>query len=170
VAIFKRRAIRRVKSGRRKERERANLGGPFEMRFTYSCDSRLERKSAGAGGYDVSASEDVVVLPGGRAHLVSTGLCMAVPTGCVGILKSRSSLALNHDVEVGAGVIDEDYRGEVKVLLRNFGPDPFVVSKGMRIAQLLLVKIETPVAEQVEECDSLGATVRGSGGFGSTGK
>lgn len=99
------------------------------------------------------------------SYLVSTGISVAIPHDCYGRVASRSGLAMK-GIEVGAGVIDSDYRGEVKVLLRNLGGFPFEVKHGDRIAQLIIENIITPDVTEVKDLDQ---TVRGSGGFGSTG-
>ncbi len=125
--------------------------------------------SGHAAGLDVrsNVSEPLVLQPGDRAA-VPTGLQMAVPPGSEIQVRPRSGLALRHGVTLinSPGTIDADYRGEVKVLLVNLGKEPFVVERGMRIAQLVVART-APV--QVLEVDSLDTTERGSGGFGSTG-
>lgn len=98
--------------------------------------------------------------------LVSTSLAIAVPLGTYGRVAPRSGLASKHFLDIGAGVIDADYRGEVKVLMFNFSDVDYQVKQGERIAQLVLERIVTP---DVVEVDSLEASVRGAGGFGSTG-
>ncbi|XP_032831833.2 deoxyuridine 5'-triphosphate nucleotidohydrolase, mitochondrial isoform X2 [Petromyzon marinus] len=98
--------------------------------------------------------------------VVQTDIQIALPAGCYGRIAPRSGLAAKHGIDVGAGVVDEDYRGNVGVVLFNFGKKPFVVKRGDRIAQLICEKIFYP---QLEECTSLENTERGSGGFGSTG-
>ena len=123
------------------------------------------RGSKFAAGYDLAASEPATVPAHGRL-LISTGLSIAVPTGTYGRVAPRSGLAVKKGIDVGAGVIDEDYRGEVKVLLFNFSDDVFFVKAGDRIAQLILEKIETP---EVVEIDELDASERGEAGFGSSG-
>ena len=100
------------------------------------------------------------------SYLVSTGVAVKIPVGYYGRVASRSGLAVKNTIEVGAGVIDSDYRGEVKVLLRNLGSQQFEFKSGDRIAQLIIEKIETP---EVEEVTDLDVTSRGDGGFGSTG-
>ena len=125
-----------------------------------------KRGSAYAASYDISSLEDAEIPPQSK-YLFSTGLSLAIPSGHYGRIAPRSGLAVKHFIDVGAGVIDEDYRGELKVLLFNFGGEPYKVSKGDRIAQLLLEKIITPDVIEVEELDETG---RGQGGFGSTGK
>lgn len=99
--------------------------------------------------------------------LVPTGISVAIPPGYYGRIAPRSGLALKNSIDVGAGVIDGDYRGKVGVILFNFDDQPFVISAGDRIAQLILEKYaEAPV----EVVDTLPPTTRGSGGFGSTGR
>lgn len=123
------------------------------------------RGSAAAAGYDLYASEKVVLPRGGR-KVVQTGICLAIPTGHYGRVAPRSGLASKHGIDVGAGVIDEDYRGLLGVLLFNLGDADFTIEQGDRVAQLIIEKISTP---DVEEVADLQETVRGAGGFGSTG-
>lgn len=121
------------------------------------------RQTSGAAGYDLYASASVSILPGKRA-LVPTGIAIALPEGHYGRVAPRSSLAVK-GIDVSAGVIDADYRGEVKVLLLNAGFEMFTAHKGTRIAQLIVERVFTgPVVES-----DLDRTSRGSGGFGSTG-
>ncbi len=124
------------------------------------------RGSKFAAGYDLYASEEVSI-PRNSRGLVSTGLSMAIPVGYYGRVASRSSIALTKSVDVSAGVIDSDYRGEVKVLLVNNSSSAQLFAKGDRIAQLIIEKITTPEVAVVENLDD---TDRGTGGFGSTGK
>ena len=125
--------------------------------------------TAGAAGMDIVAAvtEDLVLAPGGRSA-VPTGLSMAVPAGHEVQVRPRSGLALRHGVTVAnaPGTIDSDYRGEVKILLVNLGDADFTVSRGMRIAQIVLAPVTRADPKLVEELDD---TARGSGGFGSTG-
>ncbi len=123
--------------------------------------------TAGAAGMDVVAAEDVTLAPGAR-HAVATGLAMAIPTGFEIQVRPRSGLALKHGVTVPntPGTIDSDYRGELKVILINHGDAPFVVTRGDRVAQLVLAPVTQAQWVEVEELDE---TVRGDGGFGSTG-
>lgn len=123
------------------------------------------RGSALAAGYDLSASEAAVIPKGGRA-VVSTGLSISVPLGCYGRVAPRSGLAVKKGIDVGAGVIDSDYRGIVGVVLFNFGEENVTISPGDRIAQLIIERIATP---RVVEVVSLDETDRGAAGFGSTG-
>ena len=124
--------------------------------------------TSGAAGADLRAVEDAVLPEYGGIRLIKTGLAMAIPAGYTGFVCSRSGLALKHGVFVlnAPGVIDSDYRGDVGVIICNAGPEDFVIKKGDRIAQLVILK--TP-AVQFEQVPTLPATDRGEGGFGSTG-
>uniref|UniRef100_A0A061S310 Deoxyuridine 5'-triphosphate nucleotidohydrolase n=1 Tax=Tetraselmis sp. GSL018 TaxID=582737 RepID=A0A061S310_9CHLO len=124
-----------------------------------------KRGSAGAAGYDLVSVADEVVPARGRAK-ISTGLSIAIPSGTYARIAPRSGLAWKHGIDTGAGVVDEDYRGEIQVILFNLSDTDFQVKAGDRIAQLILERICTPV---VEDTDDLDETARGSGGFGSTG-
>lgn len=127
-----------------------------------------EYKTAGAAGMDIQSAEDFH-LPTGRSAAIKTGLAFAVPDGYEIQVRSRSGLAAKHAVFVtnGIGTIDCDYRGEVFVLLSNFGQKPLKIEKGDRIAQLVLAPVYRPSGLRVVE--SLSSTVRGTGGLGSTG-
>ena len=124
--------------------------------------------TAGAAGMDVLSAEDVTLAPGMR-HAVATGLAMAIPDGFEIQVRPRSGLAFKHGITVPntPGTIDSDYRGELKVLLINHGTEDFVITRGERVAQLVLAPV-TQAAWQ--EVDALDDTARGSGGFGSTGR
>jgi dUTP pyrophosphatase len=125
--------------------------------------------TAGAAGMDVYAAvEERLTIATGQIVLVPTGLCMAVPVGYECQVRSRSGLAANHGVFAlnAPGTIDSDYRGEVKVILANMSAQPFVVVRGMRIAQLVVARHEFVEWAVV---DALAETTRGAGGFGSTG-
>ncbi|MEO1968738.1 MAG: dUTP diphosphatase [Sphingomonadaceae bacterium] len=121
----------------------------------------------GSAGMDVLSAEDVVLDPGGRAA-VATGLSLAIPSGYEIQVRPRSGLALKHAITVPntPGTIDSDYRGELKIILINHGHEPFAVARGDRIAQLVLAPVVQAAWDEVEELDE---TVRGAGGFGSTG-
>mmetsp|Transcript_18909 Transcript_18909/g.72102 ORF Transcript_18909/g.72102 Transcript_18909/m.72102 type:complete len:191 (+) Transcript_18909:1576-2148(+) len=123
------------------------------------------RGSALAAGYDLSAAHDGTIPARGKA-LIKTDLAVAIPEGCYGRVAPRSGLAWKHSIDVGAGVIDADYRGNVGVILFNLSDTAFDVKAGDRIAQLVLERIATP---DVVEVDDLEASDRGAGGFGSTG-
>jgi len=122
----------------------------------------------GDAGYDLFAAESAVLRPGERAS-VGTGIAVAIPDGCAGLVLPRSGLAARHGITLpnAPGLIDSGYRGELRVLLLNTDPaEPFGVSAGDRIAQLVLIRLEPAPLEEVE---SLEETARGLGGFGSTG-
>lgn len=123
--------------------------------------------TSGAAGMDVVSAEDVTLAPGAR-HAVATGLAVAIPAGYEIQVRPRSGLALKHGISVPntPGTIDSDYRGELKVILINLGPEPFVIARGDRVAQLVLAPVVQAAWDEVAELD---ATERGAGGFGSTG-
>jgi len=123
------------------------------------------RGSGGAVGYDLYSTDEVVIPPTHRA-LIGTGVAIVLPPDVYGRVAPRSGLAVKHGIQVGAGVVDPDYTGEVKVVLFNHGDKDFEVKRGERIAQLVLERCETP---DVEEIGLLEETERGAGGFGSTG-
>ena len=128
-------------------------------------------KSAAAAGHDLTAAvpadEPLILVPGGRA-LVPTGFAIALPLGYEGQVRPRSGLAVEHGITVlnAPGTIDADYRGEVKVPLINHGDKPFAITRGLRIAQLVVAAV---TAVDFVEAGELAPTARGSGGFGSTG-
>ena len=109
--------------------------------------------------------EDCSIPHGGRL-LVGTGVAVVLPMNVYGRVAPRSGLTVKHGILVGAGVIDPDYTGEIKVALFNLGDAPFEIKKGDRIAQLILERCETPYVREITE---IRETERGSGGFGSTG-
>jgi dUTP pyrophosphatase len=123
------------------------------------------RGSAEAAGLDLSAVERVTIRPGGRAA-VRTGLAVAIPRGFYGRVAPRSGLAVRQGLDVLAGVIDADYRGEILCALVNHGSEPFEVEPGARVAQLIVEAIALP---EPTWADDLEETERGAGGFGSTG-
>ena len=118
-----------------------------------------------SAGYDLSSAENTIIKAGGKG-IVKTDLSIACPDGTYARIAPRSGLAVKKFIDVGAGVVDADYRGPVGVVLFNFGDEDFVVEKGDRVAQLILEKVSMVGAEEVEE---LTDTERGAGGFGSTG-
>lgn len=123
----------------------------------------------GDAGFDLHAAEAATIAPGERAS-VGTGIAVAIPEGQAGLVIPRSGLAARHGISVvnAPGLIDSGYRGELRVLLLNNDPvETFGVRPGDRIAQLVLVRVETEEAIEVAELDE---TVRGAGGFGSTGR
>ncbi|MFN4096411.1 MAG: dUTP diphosphatase [Sphingomonas sp.] len=124
--------------------------------------------TTGAAGMDVVAAEDLTLAPGAR-HAVATGFAIAIPPGYEVQVRPRSGLALKHGITClnTPGTIDEDYRGEVKVILANLGSEPFAIVRGERIAQLVPAPVQRATFDEV---DSLDDTARGGGGFGSTGR
>ena len=125
-----------------------------------------EYKTEGSSGMDLSSAEDVTVGPK-KTQLVSTNLAVEIPEGYEIQIRPRSGLAAKHSVTVlnAPGTIDSDYRGEIKVILHNLGPERFEISKGDRIAQMVLAKVEKMKLFEYE----LSETERNEGGFGSTG-
>ncbi|KAJ4472192.1 dUTPase-like protein [Lentinula aciculospora] len=132
----------------------------------HSEKARLpSRGSALSAGYDLYSAEKKTVPAHGKA-LVDTQISIAVPAGHYGRVAPRSGLASKFMIDTGAGVVDADYRGVVFVLLFNLSNKDFEVEPGDRIAQLIIEKIHTPEILEVEDLDE---TLRGAGGFGSTG-
>ncbi|KAJ9166103.1 hypothetical protein P3X46_020895 [Hevea brasiliensis] len=123
------------------------------------------RASPLSAGYDLSSATETKVPARGKA-LIPTDLSIVIPEGTYARIAPRSGLAWKHSIDVGAGVIDADYRGPVGVILFNHSDVDFEVKVGDRIAQLIIEKIMTPDVVEVEDLD---ATLRGEGGFGSTG-
>ena len=148
---------------------------PLKLMRTAQADPDIPLpayETAGAAGADVRANlpdgQTITLQPGGRA-LIPTGIAMAIPLGFEVQVRPRSGLALKHGIALvnSPGTIDSDYRGEVGVIVLNTGADPFDVTHGMRIAQLVLAPV---VQAAFDEVDSLDDTSRGAGGFGSTGR
>ncbi|SHO62324.1 dUTP pyrophosphatase [Pseudoxanthobacter soli DSM 19599] len=143
------------------------------LRLPHGSDLPLPAAAtAGAAGLDlpaaVPADAPVVIAPGAYA-MVPTGLAIALPEGFEAQVRPRSGLAAKHGVTVlnAPGTVDADYRGELKVILINHGREPFTVERGQRIAQMVVAAVAVPVLTEVSE---LPETVRGAGGFGSTGR
>ena len=142
------------------------------MRLPHGADLPLPSyQSAAAAGLDllaaVPADTPMTIAPGSHAA-VPTGIAIALPPGTEGQVRPRSGLARNHGVTVlnAPGTIDADYRGEIQVLLVNHGHEPFAVTRGMRIAQLVVAPV---MRVALQERSTLDETQRGIGGFGSTG-
>jgi dUTP pyrophosphatase len=142
------------------------------MRLPHGADLPLPSyQSAGAAGLDllaaVAADAPVILAPGRRA-LIPTGLAIALPAGTEGQVRPRSGLAARHGITVlnSPGTIDSDYRGEIQVILVNFGQDSFSVARGMRIAQMIIAPV---LRVTIHEITKLDETTRGVGGLGSTG-
>lgn len=142
------------------------------VRLPHGADLPLPQyHTALAAGFDlpaaIPADEHLELAPGARA-LVPCGFAMALPPGYEGQIRPRSGLAFRHGVTVlnSPGTVDADYRGEVQVVLVNLGREPFVVTRGMRVAQLVIAPVHRA---QLVEAKSLEATERAAGGLGSTG-
>lgn len=127
------------------------------------------RATAHSAGYDVRSAEPDLVLDPGEIRGIGTGLIMELPESVECQVRPRSGLAARFGITLpnSPGTIDPDYRGELKVLLQNGGPDPVEIKRGERIAQLVFARFETP---EIQEAGTISDTVRGAGGFGSTGK
>ena len=123
------------------------------------------RGSPLAAGFDLASAYDVIIPAHGKG-IVKTDLAMNIPTTCYGRIAPRSGLAWKKHIDVGAGVIDADYRGNVGVVLFNHGEEDLVIQHGDRVAQLVLERISMMPCQEVQDLDD---TERGEGGFGSTG-
>lgn len=126
-------------------------------------------QTSGSAGMDlVAAVDEDIKINQGEVQLIPTGIAIAMPSGFEAEIRSRSGLAFKNQVVVlnSPGTIDSDYRGEIKIILMNFGREPFVVKRGMRVAQMVISRYETANIKLVEE---LPGSVRNDGGFGSTG-
>eukprot|EP00088_Acartia_fossae_P029727 TRINITY_DN30625_c0_g1_i1.p1 TRINITY_DN30625_c0_g1~~TRINITY_DN30625_c0_g1_i1.p1 ORF type:complete len:172 (-),score=35.71 TRINITY_DN30625_c0_g1_i1:68-583(-) len=155
----------------------ASVVSPKKLKLDAPTESRLliaklsenatlpTRGSPLAAGYDLYSAEDVEIPARGKG-LVKTDIQIKVPHGTYGRVAPRSGLAWKHHIDIGAGVVDEDYRGNVGVVMFNHADQVFSVKKGDRIAQLVCEKIVYP---ELEVLESLDETDRGSNGFGSTG-
>ncbi len=123
-----------------------------------------------SAGMDLSAAiEDSITIKPGEVKIIPTGIAISLKAGMEAQVRPRSGLAAKYGITVlnSPGTIDADYRGEIKAILINHGPESFEVTKGMRIAQMIIAKYESVILEEVE---SLGDTERGEKGFGSTGQ
>ena len=142
------------------------------IRLPHGADLPLpDYQSALAAGLDLVAAvpgdSPVTIMPGQR-ETIPTGIAIALPPRTEAQVRPRSGLAARHGVTVlnTPGTVDADYRGEIQVILVNLGSEPFVVRRGMRIAQMVIASI---LRVRISESEALGQTTRGSGGFGSTG-
>ena len=140
------------------------------LRLPHARDLALPAYATeGSAGFDLLAAipDDMTLAPGARLA-VPCGIAMALPIGYEAQVRPRSGLALNHGITLlnAPGTVDSDYRGEIKAILINHGEAPFKITRGMKIAQVIIAKHE--IAE-MEEVESLSDTARGAGGFGSTG-
>lgn len=139
------------------------------LRLSHSADLPLPSYATpGSAGMDLRSAEALTLKPGARA-LVGTGIAIALPPNFEAQVRPRSGLAVKHGVTVlnSPGTIDADYRGEIKVPLINLGTEDFVIARGDRIAQMVVAPVT--MAELIE-VDVLDETVRGAGGFGSSGR
>lgn len=130
------------------------------------------QQTPGAAGFDLAAAlapDEVIEIAPGAVAMIPTGLTIALPLGYEAQVRPRSGLAAKHGVTVlnSPGTVDADYRGEVKVLLINHGTSPFPVRRGERIAQMVVAPVSRVIFEERETLD---ATERGAGGYGSTGR
>jgi dUTP pyrophosphatase len=152
--------------------ERPKNGVKFDELFLIEKmqpDAYLFKKAnVNDAGYDISTYNDGIV-PAWGSLLVNTNIKVNIPSGCYGRIASRSGLAVKHNIEVGAGVVDCDYHGEVKVLLRNLSDIPFEFKKGDRIAQFILTTLKQPRIPMLHVKNIDLQSERGTAGFGSTG-
>ena len=126
-------------------------------------------ETSGSSGMDLAAYiNNSINLESGKSQIIPTGISVAIPEGFEIQIRPRSGLAAKNKISVlnTPGTIDADYRGEIKVILINLGDNTFVIEKGLRIAQMVVCPI---IQAQLEEVDELNQTIRGEGGFGSTG-
>ncbi|XP_046444962.1 deoxyuridine 5'-triphosphate nucleotidohydrolase, mitochondrial-like [Daphnia pulex] len=144
------------------------MSGAAVLRFAKLTQNAISptRGSKHAAGYDLYSAYDYEVPAMGKV-IAKTDIQIQLPEGCYGRVAPRSGLAANHHIDIGAGVIDRDYRGNVGVVMFNHSQTAFKVNKGDRVAQLICELILYP---EIEEAESLDSTERGEGGFGSTGK
>lgn len=141
----------------------------MKMKIVTKSGRVPEYKTSGAAGFDIQAHlEAPVVLHSGEHMLVPTGLYFQVPAGYEAQVRARSGLAARHGIGLvnGIGTIDSDYRGEIRVPLINWGKEDFLLEDGIRIAQVVINKVEQVDVEAVDELET---TERGAGGFGHTG-
>jgi len=146
----------------------------FRVRGARDADLPLPAPATpGSAGLDLRAAVDATleIAPGTNAA-VPTGFALAIPPGYEGQVRPRSGLALRDGITIpnAPGTIDADYRGELVVLLRNEGAAPFLLRRGDRIAQLVIAPVVRATLQEVASADDLGATGRGGGGFGHTGR
>src|SRR4051812_12045535 len=157
--------------GARGTSQPAALGSPaMEVQLLHPGAHPPERTRPGDAGYDLRCVDAFALDPGERG-VIGTGVAIALPDGVAGLVVPRSGLAARHGLSVvnGPGLIDPNYRGEVKVVLVNLGDERFHGEAGDRIAQLLLVPFAAPDVEVVDELRA-GGDDRGAGGFGSSGR
>jgi dUTP pyrophosphatase len=139
------------------------------LRLPHNPDLPLpSRRTSGSAGFDLASADPDFVLAPGERRLVATGLAIELPPGIEGQVRPRSGLALRHGLTMpnSPGTIDSDYRGELKVILQNGGAEPVTIARGDRIAQVVFARYEAP---ELIDATALEDSVRGAGGFGSTG-
>lgn len=141
------------------------MASSLQVQFLTEFATLPKRESTGAAGYDLTSASNMIIK-GHDKGIVQTDIAIKVPPGTYGRIAPRSGLAAKHFIDVGAGVIDEDYRGNVGVVLFNHSEKDFKVNRGDRVAQLIIEVIQTPEVVNVQRIDG---TARGDGGFGSTG-
>jgi dUTP pyrophosphatase len=142
----------------------------LSVQLLHPAASPPARTRPGDAAYDLRCVEDVTLAPGARA-LVPTGVAAAIPPGVAGLVLPRSGLAIEHGITLlnAPGLIDPNYRGELRVILHNAGAEPFTAHAGDRVAQLLLVPFLSPGLVVCDELPPSGDD-RGTGGFGSSGR
>ncbi len=148
------------------------MSAPLPVKITLDphAFAKPEYQSEHAAGLDVYAAvQEPLTIPPGKVAAVPTGVRLEIPEGYEAQVRPRSGLALRHGIGIpnGPGTIDADYRGELQVLLINFGSEPFVVQRGDRVAQLVFAKVERVILDVAGE---LTTTTRGDGGFGHSGR
>lgn len=143
------------------------LSGALKVQLRSADATPPTKGSKTAAGYDIYASQHTIIPAQGQG-MASTDVSFTVPMGTYGRIAPRSGLAVKHGIQTGAGVVDRDYTGEVKVVLFNHSKKDFEINKGDRVAQLILERIVDDA--EVVIVESLEDTERGAGGFGSTGK
>ncbi len=119
----------------------------------------------GDAALDIYSCIDINIQPGERV-LIDTGISMAIPQGYFGNIRDRSGLAVKHGLHTMAGVVDSNYRGEIKIVIINLSKEEYSVKQGDRVAQMIIQEVNEIVLEEVEDLDS---TERGGGGFGDSG-
>jgi dUTP pyrophosphatase len=146
------------------------LADQFDVKLLHPAARPPARTRAGDAAYDLACVEPFTLAPGERA-MVPTGIAVAIPAGMAGLVLPRSGLAIKHGISCvnAPGLIDPNYRGELRVILINHGDEPFAAHAGDRIAQLLIVPFLSPVPAVVDELPD-GGDERGEGGFGSSGR
>lgn len=136
---------------------------PIQVKYT--DEFKLTKNSDYDAGYDICSTIDKTIAPG-ESKLIPTGVSIAMPEHLYCRVAPRSGLAYKHNIDIHAGVIDASYRGDVGVLLFNHGKEPYQVKRGDRVAQLIFTVISV---DELREVDELSYTIRGQGGFGSSG-